>query len=35
MLLRSLTRDFFFVAPGAPLPDAPERDPDPENPDDG
>lgn len=35
MLLRSLARDFFFVAPGAPRPDAPESDPDPEDPDDG
>jgi hypothetical protein len=35
MLLRSLARDFFFVAPGAPQPDAPESYPDPEDPDDG
>lgn len=35
MLLRSLARDFFFVAPGAPQPDALESDPDPEDPDDG
>jgi hypothetical protein len=35
MLLRSLARDFFFVAPGAPRPHAPERDVNPEDPDDG
>jgi hypothetical protein len=33
MLLRSLARDFFFVAPGAPQ--APASDPNPEDPDDG
>jgi transposase len=34
MLLRSLARDFFFVAPGAPQPHVPESAPDQEDPDD-
>jgi transposase len=35
MLLRSLARDFFFVTPDAPQPDAAGSDTDPEDPDDG